>query len=69
MCRKINFYLPALAVLLLLSKSLTNASSNTPEKIDTDVKVLFEFTGADPSPVWPATNDTVMGVSLVAKLN
>ena len=58
---KIYFYLPALAVLLLLSKSLTNASGNAPEKIDTDVKVLFEFTGADPSPVWPATNDTVMG--------
>jgi monofunctional biosynthetic peptidoglycan transglycosylase len=25
------------------------------------MKVLFEFTGADPSPEWSATNDTVMG--------
>lgn len=32
---KIYFYLPALAVLLLLSKSLTNASGDAPEKIDT----------------------------------
>lgn len=58
---KIYFYLPALAVLLLLSKSPTNVFGNTPEKIDTDMKVLFEFTGADPSPEWRATNDTVMG--------
>ena len=58
---KIYFYLPALAVLLLLSKSPTNAFGNAPEKIDTDMKVLFEFTGADPSPEWSATNDTVMG--------
>lgn len=58
---KIYFYLPALAVLLLLSKSPTDAFDNVPEKIDTDMKVLFEFTGADPSPEWSATNDTVMG--------
>ena len=58
---KIYFYLPALAVLLLLSKSPTNAFGNAPEKIDTDMKVLFEFTGAEPSPEWSATNDTVMG--------
>lgn len=64
---KIYFYLPALAVLLLLSKSLTNASGDAPEKIDTDMKVLFEFTGADPSPEWPATNDTVMGGVSVGK--
>jgi len=58
---KIYFYLPALAVLLFLSKSPTNVFGNTPEKIDTDLKVLFEFTGADPSSEWRATNDTVMG--------
>lgn len=58
---KIYFYLPALAVLLLLSKSPTNAFGNAPEKIDTDMKVLFEFTGAEPSPEWSSTNDTVMG--------
>ena len=58
---KIYFYLPALAVLLLLSKSPTNAFGNAPEKIETDMKVLFEFTGAEPSPEWSATNDTVMG--------
>lgn len=59
-CR-IYFYLPALAILLLLFKSPTNAFGNAPEKIDSDMKVLFEFTGSDPSPEWRATNDTVMG--------
>jgi monofunctional biosynthetic peptidoglycan transglycosylase len=59
--RKIYFYLPALAALLLFIKSPTNAFGNAPEEIDTDMKVLFEFTGADPSPEWSATNDTVMG--------
>ena len=64
---KIYFYLPALAVLLLLSKSPTNAFGNVPEKIDSDMKVLFEFTGSDPSPEWRATNDTVMGGVSVGK--
>ena len=64
---KIYFYLPALAVLLLLSKLPTNVFGNTPKKIDTDMKVLFEFTGADPSPEWRATNDTVMGGVSVGK--
>jgi monofunctional biosynthetic peptidoglycan transglycosylase len=58
---KIYFYLTALVVLLLFTKSPTNAFGNAPEKINTDMKVLFEFTGADPSPEWSATNDTVMG--------
>ena len=64
---KIYFYLPALAVLLLLSKLPTNAFGNAPEKIDSDMKVLFEFTGSDPSPEWRATNDTVMGGVSVGK--
>ena len=64
---KIYFYLPAIAVLLLLSKSPTNAFGNAPEKIDSDMKVLFEFTGSDPSPEWRATNDTVMGGVSVGK--
>ena len=61
MCRKISFYLLALAATLFLSKLSTNAFENEPEEIDTDVKLLFKFTGADPSPAWRATNDTVMG--------
>ena len=64
---KIYFYLPALAVLLLLTKSPANVFGNALEKINTDMKVLFEFTGADPSPEWRATNDTVMGGVSVGK--
>ena len=60
-CCLTHDYLPALAALVFLAQSPSNASENEPEKMDTEIKALFKFTGVDPYPAWRAINDAVMG--------
>ena len=60
-CCLTHDYLPALAALVFLAQSPSNASENEPEKMNTEIKALFKFTGVDPYPAWPAINDAVMG--------